>query len=93
MVGYIKEEFKNILKTLDWMEDDTRKSALEKADAVVDHIGYPDELLDDKKLEEVFQSVNINLFWFDLMLIVIVLARSARRSVFVFHVKYFSFWD
>lgn len=59
MVGHIKDEFKNILRNLDWMEENTRKSALKKADSVVDHIAYPDELLDDRKLEEVFESVNI----------------------------------
>lgn len=58
MVADIRNEFKKILGTVDWMDDETRKSALEKADAMVTHIAYPDELLDNAKLEEFYNNVS-----------------------------------
>lgn len=85
MVRHIKDEFKNILMKLDWMEENTRKSALEKANAVVDHIAYPDELLDDRKLEEVFASVNIAHICCRAYSNFMVSVRSARRSISIFH--------
>lgn len=39
------------------MDEETRQSAVEKADTVSDHIGYPDELLDDAELQETFKEV------------------------------------
>lgn len=71
MVKYIKDQFKNSLASLDWMDEETRKSALDKANTIVDHIAYPDELLEDKKIIELFekvckiQSANITLLHFD----------------------------
>lgn len=57
LVRYIKQEFKYILENIDWMDEKTRQSALEKANTIEDHIGYPDELLDDQLLEKTFESV------------------------------------
>lgn len=57
MVKYIKEQFKDILRSIDWMDEETRKSALDKANTIVDHIAYPDELLDDKKIEQLYDKV------------------------------------
>lgn len=57
MVGNIRAEFKQIIKTIDWMDDTTRQSALEKVDAMTTHIAYPDELLDDRKLQEFYGNV------------------------------------
>lgn len=66
MVKYIKDQFKDILESLDWMDKETKRSALDKANTIVDHIAYPDELLDDKKITELFDKVcemqNINIF-------------------------------
>lgn len=59
LLRYVKEEFKLLLKDLDWMENKTKTSALEKADNIVDHIAYPDELLDDEKVGEMFNTVQI----------------------------------
>lgn len=39
------------------MDEETRQSAIEKADRISDHIGYPDELLDDGELERTFKEV------------------------------------
>nr|XP_033323580.1 neprilysin-2 isoform X1 [Megalopta genalis] len=59
MVADIREEFKEILKKVDWMDDETRKSALDKAASMSSHIAYPDELLDDKKLEDFYQKLEL----------------------------------
>ncbi|XP_031344617.1 neprilysin-2-like isoform X2 [Photinus pyralis] len=56
----IKEEFINILKEIDWMDNATRGYALEKAAAVTAHVAYPDELLSDKKLERVFEGLDLS---------------------------------
>ncbi|XP_053978584.1 neprilysin-2 isoform X1 [Hylaeus volcanicus] len=59
MVADIREEFTKILKTVDWMDEDTRKSALSKAASMASHIAYPDELLDDNKLEDFYKNLEL----------------------------------
>lgn len=60
MVNSIKEEFEAILKTVPWMDDKTRAAALCKVKTMVTHIGYPDELMDDKKLVEFYKNIKID---------------------------------
>jgi neprilysin len=60
MVNSIREEFENILKTIPWMDSKTRGAALLKAQNMVTHIGYPDELMDDKKLVEYYKDVKVD---------------------------------
>lgn len=60
MVNNIKAEFENILNNVEWMDDKTRASAHTKVKAMATHIGYPDELMDDKKLEEYYQDLEID---------------------------------
>ncbi|KAF2888363.1 hypothetical protein ILUMI_17810, partial [Ignelater luminosus] len=52
LVTDLQGTFIDLLKQIDWMDEVTRKHALEKAHAMVSHIAYPRELLDNKKLEE-----------------------------------------
>ncbi|XP_063988790.1 neprilysin-2 isoform X2 [Diachasmimorpha longicaudata] len=59
MVNDIRKQFNQILKKVDWMDKETRKSALEKAASMTSHIAYPDELLDDRKLEEFYQDLEL----------------------------------
>ncbi|KAF5280974.1 hypothetical protein FQR65_LT14898 [Abscondita terminalis] len=58
MVNDILNEFKNILKQVDWMNDETRKNALAKADTITSYIGYPEELLHDEKVEKYYEPIN-----------------------------------
>lgn len=58
MVSDIRTEFIDILKKVEWMDNVTRKHALEKAAAMTAHIAYPDELLSDKKLEEFYANLD-----------------------------------
>lgn len=44
---------------MDWLDNKTRKVALEKAELMHIHLAYPDELLDDKKLEMFYQNLDL----------------------------------
>lgn len=59
MVADIRKEFTEILKKVDWMDEETRKSALDKAASMTSHIAYPDELLEDKKLEQFYEKLEL----------------------------------
>ncbi|XP_050738565.1 neprilysin-2-like isoform X4 [Eriocheir sinensis] len=60
MVHFIRSEFRKILENLDWMDPITREKALTKARAITPHIAYPPELLDDRKLEELYDGLTIS---------------------------------
>ncbi|XP_058117957.1 neprilysin-2-like [Anopheles ziemanni] len=59
MVNDIKSEFVNILKKINWMDEVTRVSALEKVSTMVNHIGYPDELMDDGKIADYYKDLEL----------------------------------
>ncbi|KAL7644945.1 UNVERIFIED_CONTAM: hypothetical protein RMT77_004762 [Armadillidium vulgare] len=60
LVTYVREEFNRILKSIDWMDEKTRKQALQKADAIRPHIAYPQELLQDEKLTEYYRNLTVD---------------------------------
>lgn len=60
MVNTIKEEFEEILKNVSWMDSTTREAALLKVKGIVNHIGYPDELMDDAKLVEYYKKAKVD---------------------------------
>lgn len=60
MVEQIRQEFKDVLKLNEWMDAKTKLAASKKVDAIITHIGYPDELYDDKKLEEYHKTIEFN---------------------------------
>ena len=60
MVADIRAEFNKILEEIDWMDPMTKGRARQKADAIAEHIGYPSELTDDKKLEELYSGLHLN---------------------------------
>lgn len=60
MVNGIRNEFELILNEVKWMDDDTRQSALKKLNAMSTHIGYPDEIMDDAKVEEIYENLEID---------------------------------
>ncbi|XP_040574082.1 neprilysin-2 isoform X2 [Lepeophtheirus salmonis] len=59
MVKDIRIEFDKILNQIDWMDAKTKAMAKKKANSIVDHIGYPPELLDDNKLEELYDGLQL----------------------------------
>ncbi|KAM6116745.1 LOW QUALITY PROTEIN: endothelin-converting enzyme 1 [Phoenicopterus ruber ruber] len=56
MIAEIKTAFEESLETLQWMDEETRKSAKEKADAIYNMIGYPKFIMDPKELDKVFND-------------------------------------
>ena len=57
MVSYIRESFRSSLPDVSWMDIDTRDRALQKVDAIIEKIGYPDLIDDVEKLDQYYQSV------------------------------------
>ncbi|XP_063701659.1 neprilysin-2-like [Culicoides brevitarsis] len=60
MVDGIKQEFKNVLESVKWMDDDTREQAMKKLEAMSTLIAYPDELNKDEILLEYYKNLTIN---------------------------------
>ena len=66
MIHNIRQAFNDLLAENEWMDDQTRAVAKEKANAIKERIGYPDyiivpELL-DKKIENV-STVSTQNIW------------------------------
>ena len=57
MVANIQNEFKIILKEVDWMDKKSKENALEKADAIDIKIGYPEWILNDTELNDYYKNV------------------------------------
>uniref|UniRef100_T1J6V7 Peptidase M13 N-terminal domain-containing protein n=1 Tax=Strigamia maritima TaxID=126957 RepID=T1J6V7_STRMM len=60
MVDFIRTEMRDIINKVTWADNQTIERAKEKLDAVTAHVAYPEELLDDKKLFEVYEDYNIS---------------------------------
>lgn len=54
----IKKAFEESLSTLKWMDEDTRKAARDKADAIYNMIGYPNFIMDPNELDKGFNDVS-----------------------------------
>jgi predicted metalloendopeptidase len=50
MIHTIREAFNELLADNDWMDDETRAVAKQKADAMNERIGYPELLTDEEEL-------------------------------------------
>uniref|UniRef100_A0A336JZW6 CSON009745 protein n=1 Tax=Culicoides sonorensis TaxID=179676 RepID=A0A336JZW6_CULSO len=61
MVKNIRIEFEQTLKTVSWMDEQTRAEALRKLNKMETLIGYPDELMDDEKLIKYHADLNITV--------------------------------
>ncbi|XP_040061858.1 neprilysin-2 isoform X2 [Ixodes scapularis] len=59
MVNFILKEFVAILDDIDWMDEQTRQRARQKAQAIQPYIGYPEELLRDALVEEHYRNVTL----------------------------------
>lgn len=60
MIDEIRNAFKENLKGLSWMDDETRLLAEEKADAISDMIGFPNYILDASQLDEKYKDLEID---------------------------------
>ena len=59
MVNAIRSEFETTLETVDWMDNKTRLAALSKVEKMANHIGYPNELTNDKKLIKFYEKADV----------------------------------
>lgn len=64
MVKYIHSEFLQMLSENEWMDKKTIDHAIEKAKTISTHIGYPDQLLDDDKVGELYENVRQRSFYY-----------------------------
>lgn len=59
MVEDIRNAFIEILHEITWMDEQTRLEAVKKAKSLITHIGYPNELADNNKLEKYYRDLEI----------------------------------
>jgi predicted metalloendopeptidase len=57
MIHTIREAFNELLADNDWMDDETRAVAKQKADAMNERIGYPELLTDEDELSKEYVMV------------------------------------
>jgi hypothetical protein len=57
MIHTIREAFNELLADNDWMDDETRAVAKQKADAMNERIGYPELLTDEDELTKEYVMV------------------------------------
>ncbi|XP_044290417.1 endothelin-converting enzyme 2 [Varanus komodoensis] len=60
MIAEIRTAFEESLGQLDWMDEKTRQAAKEKADAIYDMIGFPEFILDNKELDDVYDGYDVS---------------------------------
>ncbi|XP_060561809.1 endothelin-converting enzyme homolog isoform X3 [Ruditapes philippinarum] len=60
MIEEVKTAFKNNLPSLRWMDDETRKAAVDKANSVIDMIGFPEYILNKTRLNKEYKNLKIN---------------------------------
>lgn len=56
MVENILEAFKGILREIDWMDEDTKANAIDKAEKMSLQMAYADELLDENELKQYYNN-------------------------------------
>jgi len=53
----VMTSFKSRIADVTWMDDVTRATALDKADAIVHKIGYPDFVVNPAMLDQYYEEV------------------------------------
>jgi len=60
MVNNIKEAMINRIPKIEWLDDETKEYAIQKSLKMIDRIGYPDEIMDPKKLYQMYENLEID---------------------------------
>lgn len=60
LVDSLKGEVQSILKSLSWMDEETKSEALAKVKKMVTFIGYPDEFGDNAKLVDYYKGLELS---------------------------------
>ncbi|XP_064610281.1 neprilysin-1-like [Liolophura sinensis] len=64
MIHNLREAFDELLLDNDWMDDETRAVAREKAYAMNERIGYPEFILDRDELDELYEQLDLDERYF-----------------------------
>ncbi|VDM64823.1 unnamed protein product [Angiostrongylus costaricensis] len=59
MIADLQGAFDNMLAESDWMDETTKARAVYKAKHMLRHVGYPDFILDDEKLDDYYSGLSI----------------------------------
>lgn len=59
MVEDMRASFIQMIHDVPWMDETTKRKAIGKAQALSAHIGYPDELVNDTKIEEYYAGLEL----------------------------------
>lgn len=59
ILSAIKNEFDSILRTVGWLDEETRRMALEKIRKMKTFVAYPEEFFEDEKLIIFFENLTI----------------------------------
>ncbi|KAF5298318.1 hypothetical protein FQA39_LY11802 [Lamprigera yunnana] len=57
LVRNLHQTLLKMLTEVDWMDEETRQEAIQKADHITSHIAYPPELLDNNKIDEYYKNL------------------------------------
>ena len=57
MIQNIMIQFRNILNSTEWMDDESRKAAIDKLDNIDSKIGYSDDILNNTYLDKFYKGV------------------------------------
>lgn len=60
----IKDEFRNVLNRLEWMDKENRINAIERLSTSRNYVGYPNDLLNYEKVEEQYIGVKLHQLFF-----------------------------
>ncbi|XP_053378445.1 neprilysin-like [Mercenaria mercenaria] len=60
MIGNIRHAFNELLDELDWMDEPTKVLAREKANAMKEWIGYPDEVIIVDEINKMYENATID---------------------------------
>jgi predicted metalloendopeptidase len=57
MIKYLRDSFRVLVGESDWLDDITKNKSLEKLDAIIENVGYPDWILDNQELDKYYKLV------------------------------------
>lgn len=60
MINRTQNEYENMLKGADWMDDETREAALKKIHAMSMGVGYPEEMTNRTMVDNKYKNVQID---------------------------------
>ena len=63
MIENVKEAMINRIPKMEWLDDETKEFAIQKVLKMKDRIGYPEDIMDPKKLYQNYENLEIDNFF------------------------------